>query len=143
MKKSVDRDSPYSRTLQTIVATMEARHGVLGRVWIADRGMISAATIAALEKAGLAYILGVRERSTQEVRNEVIEDDGVAVPLVIPRQKGETQFAVAHAALPTYPFPRFRSLALFGRRPHERGDRYLTPTTENLAQSTKHKGHLD
>ena len=26
------------------------------------------------------------------------------------------QFAVAHAALPTYPFPRFSSLALFGRR---------------------------
>jgi len=30
---------------------------------------------------------------------------------------------------------RFRSLALFGRRPHERGDRYLTPTTENLHRS--------
>src|SRR6516165_3689415 len=28
-----------SRTLQTIVATMEARHGMLGRVWITDRGM--------------------------------------------------------------------------------------------------------
>src|SRR5208283_2077516 len=33
-----------SRTLQTIVATMEARHGVPGRVWIADRGMASART---------------------------------------------------------------------------------------------------
>ena len=32
-----------SRTLQTIVATMEARHGMLGRVWITDRGMASAA----------------------------------------------------------------------------------------------------
>ena len=31
-----------SRTLQTIVATMEARHGVVGRVWITDRGMASA-----------------------------------------------------------------------------------------------------
>src|SRR5712671_4403298 len=30
-----------SRTLQTIVATMEARHGMLGRVWITDRGMAS------------------------------------------------------------------------------------------------------
>jgi hypothetical protein len=28
-----------SRTLQTIVATMEARYGVMGRVWITDRGM--------------------------------------------------------------------------------------------------------
>ena len=30
-----------SQTLQTIVATMEARHGALGRVWISDRGMAS------------------------------------------------------------------------------------------------------
>ena len=29
-----------SRTLQTIVATMEARHGMLGRVWITDRGTV-------------------------------------------------------------------------------------------------------
>ncbi len=29
-----------SRTLQTIVATMEARHGMLGRVWISDRGEV-------------------------------------------------------------------------------------------------------
>ena len=31
-----------SRTLQAIVTAMEARHGALGRVWIADRGMASA-----------------------------------------------------------------------------------------------------
>jgi hypothetical protein len=32
--------------LQTIVTTMEARHGVLGRVWISDRGMASADNLA-------------------------------------------------------------------------------------------------
>ena len=53
--------------------------------------MISAETVAELEKAGLAYILGVRQRTTKVVRNEVIDDDGVAVPLVIPRQKDEYQ----------------------------------------------------
>jgi hypothetical protein len=55
--------------------------------------------MAALEKAGLEYILGVRERSTKEVRSEVIEDDGVAVPLTIPRQKGETQLAIKETTL--------------------------------------------
>jgi hypothetical protein len=34
-----------SRTLQTIVGTMEARHGMLGRVWITDRGMASTANL--------------------------------------------------------------------------------------------------
>lgn len=47
-----------SRTLQTIVATMEARHGVLGRVWIADRGMASAENLAWLRETGRRYIIG-------------------------------------------------------------------------------------
>ena len=56
--------------------------------------MISAATITALEAQGIDYILGVRERTLREIRQTVLEDDGVAVPLVIPRQKGETDLAV-------------------------------------------------
>ncbi len=47
-----------SRTLQSIVATMEARHGVVGRVWIADRGMASAANLAWLRESGRRYIIG-------------------------------------------------------------------------------------
>ena len=47
-----------SRTLQTIVATMEARHGVIGRVWITDRGMASAANLAWLRETGRRYIIG-------------------------------------------------------------------------------------
>jgi transposase len=51
-------NSHDSRTLPTIVATMEARHGVLGRVWIADRGMASAANLAWLRQTGRRYIIG-------------------------------------------------------------------------------------
>jgi hypothetical protein len=40
------------------------------------------------------HILGVRERTLREIRQTVLEDDGVAVPLVIPRRKGETDLAV-------------------------------------------------
>jgi transposase len=47
-----------SRTLQTIVTTMEARHGVLGRVWIADRAMGSADNLAWLRQTGRRYIIG-------------------------------------------------------------------------------------
>jgi hypothetical protein len=56
--------------------------------------MISMATIAALEAQKIDYILGARERSTKEVRETVLHDDGAAVPLTIPRQKGETDLAV-------------------------------------------------
>jgi transposase len=47
-----------SRTLQTIVTTMEARHGTMGRVWIADRGMASAKNLAWLRETGRRYIIG-------------------------------------------------------------------------------------
>jgi hypothetical protein len=48
----------------------------IGRVCVvADRGMISAATIAGLEARKLEYILGARERSDAIVRKIVLEDD--------------------------------------------------------------------
>jgi transposase len=53
---------------------------------VADRGMISDATIAALEQRGLEYILGVREHSSKEVREVVRADQTPSVPLVIPRK---------------------------------------------------------
>jgi hypothetical protein len=81
-------------TLMMVVERLRTRFGIDRACVVADRGMISAATMAALEASGIDYILGVRERSTAEVRNDVLEDDGVAVPLVIPRQKGETQLQI-------------------------------------------------
>src|SRR3970040_981013 len=45
-------------TVQTIVETMEARHGTVGKVWIMDRGMASADNVAWLRQTGRRYILG-------------------------------------------------------------------------------------
>lgn len=47
-----------SQTLQTIVTTMETRHGTLGRVWIADRGMASKENLTWLRDTGRRYIIG-------------------------------------------------------------------------------------
>ena len=86
-------------TLLPVVERLRRRFGV-GRICVvADRGMISAATITAFEAQRIDYILGVRERSSREVRERVLEDDGVTVPLVIPRQKGETELAVKEVKL--------------------------------------------
>ena len=76
-------------TLLPVVDRLRARFGV-GRICVvADRGMISAATIAALEERQLEYILGVRERSSAEVRSTVIDDQTPFVPLVVPRASGD------------------------------------------------------
>ncbi len=80
--------------LLPVVRRLRERFAIAQACIVADRGMISAATIAALEAEKIDYILGVRERSTREVRETVIEDDGISIPLVIPRQQGETQLAV-------------------------------------------------
>lgn len=81
-------------TLLPVIERLRSRFGIGRACVVADRGMISAATITALEARGIDYILGVRERGTAEVRRTVLDDDGVAVPLSIPRQKGETDLAI-------------------------------------------------
>jgi len=58
---------------------------------VADRGMISAATIQALESRKLEFILGTRERSTAVIRDVVLADETPFTPLVIERSRGETQ----------------------------------------------------
>src|SRR6266566_4536929 len=76
-------------TLLPVVDRLRARFGV-GRICVvADRGMISAETIAALEERQLEYVLGVRERSSAEVRSTVIDDQTPFVPLVVPRASGD------------------------------------------------------
>jgi transposase len=65
-----------SRTLQTIVAAMEARHGALGRVWIADRGMASAENLAWLRQTGRRYIIGAPKSELRKFSAELACADG-------------------------------------------------------------------
>jgi transposase len=72
----------------------------IGRVCVvADRGMISAATITALEERKLEYILGARERSSAVVRRLVLEDEQPLTPLLVDRARGETQLFVKEVKL--------------------------------------------
>jgi hypothetical protein len=62
----------------------------IGRICgVADRGMICAPTIAALEERGLEYVLGARERTDSLVRTVVLADERPFTPLCIPRAGGE------------------------------------------------------
>jgi transposase len=81
-------------TLLPVVDRLQRRFSI-GRVCVvADRGMISAATIAGLEERKLEYILGARERSDAVVRKLVLENDDPFVPLLVERKAGETQLFV-------------------------------------------------
>ena len=86
-----------SRTLQSIVTTMEARHGVLGRVWISDRGMASADNLAWLRETGRRYIIGAPKSELKKFAAELASTDGwrivqegVEVKLATHAETGET-----------------------------------------------------
>jgi hypothetical protein len=75
--------------LLPVIDRLRSRFAI-GRVCVvADRGMISAPTIAALEQRGLEYVLGARERTDALVRQVVLADSRPFTPLRIPRAGGE------------------------------------------------------
>ena len=75
--------------LVPVIDRLRSRFAI-GRVCVvADRGMISAPTIAALEERGLEYVLGARERTDSLVRTVVLADQKPFTPLCIPRATGE------------------------------------------------------
>ena len=59
---------------------------------VADRGMISAETIAELEARGLLYVLGVRERTDKLVRDLVLDDPAPFVPFVLMKPRREVDY---------------------------------------------------
>ena len=70
-----------------VVDRLRKRFSVRRVCLVADRGMISAETIAELEARGLLYILGVRERTDKLVRDLVLDDPAPFVALVDKRSK--------------------------------------------------------
>ena len=86
-----------ARTLQTIVTTMEARHGMLGRVWITDRGMASAENLAWLRQTGRRYIIGAPKSELKKFAVDLARplgwrtvQEGVEVKLTRHPETGET-----------------------------------------------------
>ena len=66
-----------STTLQQIVETMEQRHGAVGRVWIADRGMASAKkNLAWLRATGRHYIIGAPKSELKHCQAALAESTG-------------------------------------------------------------------
>jgi len=65
-----------SQTLQTIVTTTEARHGTVGRVWIADRGMASRENLSWLRQTGRRYIIGAPKSELKKFAEALADTAG-------------------------------------------------------------------
>jgi len=77
------------RTLLPIVERLGQRFGLRRVCIVADRGMIQAATVKALEEQGWPYILGARMRSQKEVKEEVLRRGGRYSEIFSPRQRAK------------------------------------------------------
>lgn len=79
------------KTLLPVVKRLRERFGIEQVCIVADRGMISDATIATLEDQhpGLKYILGARLRSDHEVRDKVLSWGGAYHEVHGPRAKSK------------------------------------------------------
>jgi len=80
-------------TLIPVIDRLRERFAIARVCVVADRGMISAETVAGLEARRLLYILGVRERSDKLVRELVLEDAAPFVPLAINKRGRQTDYA--------------------------------------------------
>jgi transposase len=62
-------------TLQEIVETMERRYGRADRIWVGDRGMVSADNIAFLKQGGRRYIVGTPKSMLKQFERELLAED--------------------------------------------------------------------
>jgi hypothetical protein len=80
-------------TLIPVIERLRRRFAIARVCVVADRGMISAETMAELEARRLLYILGVRERTDKLVRKLVLNDPAPFIPLVVSKRGKETDYA--------------------------------------------------
>jgi DDE family transposase len=86
-------------TLIPVIERLRRRFAIARVCVIADRGMISAETVAELEARRLLYILGVRERSDKLVRDLVLADPAPLAPLIIGKRDKEIDYEAKAVAL--------------------------------------------
>ena len=61
-------------TVEEIVATMEARYGLVQRIWVMDRGMMSAENITWLQQTGRRYLIGTSRSEMRKWSRQLTEE---------------------------------------------------------------------
>jgi transposase len=69
-----DGNTNDATTVAQIVAKVEAEHGKSERIWIMDRGNVSAANLQVLRHSGSQYIVGTPKALLRQVRGELTQE---------------------------------------------------------------------
>jgi transposase len=92
-----------SKTVRSIIESMEKKHGALNRVWVMDRGMVSEENLKYLRERGAQYIVGTPKAMLRQFEQHLLEanwsvaQDGVEVKLV-DSPDGQEKFILARSA---------------------------------------------
>jgi transposase len=62
-------------TVEHVVETMERRYGKSNRIWVMDRGMVSADNIEFLREGGRRYIVGTPKSMLKKFEQEILKED--------------------------------------------------------------------
>src|SRR5271169_4917503 len=62
-------------TVETILRTVERKHGKARRVWIFDRGVVSEENLVAIRKRGGQYLVGTPRSKLKQFEQELLKDD--------------------------------------------------------------------
>jgi transposase len=91
-------------TVEEIVETMEARYGIADRIWVMDRGMVSAENVEWLQETGHRYLLGTAKSDLKRWSREIADArdwqtvrEGVEVKLC-PGPAGAETFLLCRSA---------------------------------------------
>lgn len=119
-------------TVEEIVETMESQYGKANRIWVMDRGMVSADNVEFLKQGGRRYILGTAKGMLRKFEQQLLASDwrevhdGLEVKLC-PAPDGEEVFILCRSAQ-----RRLKEHAM-----HDRFERRIEQKLEAMVESCR------
>ena len=123
-------------TLQEIVETMERRYGQADRIWVVDRGMVSAENIEFLKQNGRRYIVGTPKSMLKQFERELLSEDWHAV-----REGLEVKLCPAPDGQETFVLCRSRDRREKEKAMHERFEKRIEEGLQRIEAGCQ-KQHL-
>jgi transposase len=92
-----------SKTVQSIVESLEKKYGTINRVWVFDRGMVSEANLKFLRERGSQYIVGTPKSMLRQFEQHLAEEGWTAAQAnvevkLVPSPDGQETFILARSA---------------------------------------------
>jgi len=119
-------------TLQEIVETMERRYGQADRIWVTDRGMVSAENIAFLRQNGRRYIVGTPKSMLKQFERALLAADWHTV-----REGLEVKLCPAPDGTETFVLCRSRDRREKEKAMHERFEKRIEEGLQRIEASCR------